>query len=432
MVDPPKPAIHRERLTAQELQELSQEPDFVAAAEVMRTRLLSPVSEAAVDENTAKLAADGRQQPWGIAAVGADRSKYNGAGVAVAMLDTGIDAHHSAFRGIDLVEKDFTGTGNGDADGHGTHCAGILFGRNVDGIRIGVANGVRRALIGKVLERNGGDSDMLLRGVAWAHEEGAHVISMSVGFDFAATVKARIEQGWIGELATAVTLEAYRANLQLLDQLLQMLRMQEPFTGGAVMVAAAGNDSSRGSDGEYIMSACPPSGSDRIISVGSLDPDPHGNGYRVSSFSNGGVEITAPGCGVVSAAAGGGLKALSGTSVAAPHVAGVAALWWQAVRQSDLPASATVVRTKLLESAESKGFSSAVYPAERGAGRAMAPQDGLALVPSRPVEHAARPRGRPAWAVDARGRLPNPADEPINIDFGRARRPILGTRHKLM
>jgi subtilisin family serine protease len=427
--DPPRPAIHRERLTAQELQELSQEPDFVAAAEIMRTRLLSPVTEMAVDESTAKAAARGRQQPWGIAAVGADRSKYTGADVAVAMLDTGIDASHTAFRGIDLVEKDFTGTGNGDSDGHGTHCAGILFGRNVDGIRIGVANGVRRAMIGKILERSSGDSDMLIRGVLWAHEEGAHVISMSVGFDFAATVEARLEQGWIGELATAVTLEAYRANLRLLDRLLQMLRMQEPFTGGAIMVAAAGNDSSRGSDGDYIMSACPPSGSDKIVSVGSLDPDPYGKGYRVSSFSNSGVEITAPGRGIVSAAAGGGLKVLSGTSVAAPHVAGVAALWWQAVRQSDLPANATVVRGKLVESAQAKGFSPAVYPAERGAGRAVAPADGLALVPSRLVEHGALSRADHAWAMVADGRLSNREEEPINIGLGTVTLPVSNARH---
>ena len=51
----------------------------------------------------------------------------------------------------------------------------------------------------------------------------------------------------------------------------------------------------------------------------------------MSDFSNSGVEISAPGRGIASAAAGGGLKVLSGTSVAAPHVAGVAALWWQAV-----------------------------------------------------------------------------------------------------
>jgi len=419
--EPPRPAIHRERLTAQELLELAQEPDFVAAAEIMRTRLLSPVADGAVDTGVATVAGGRRRQSWGIGAVGADRSKFTGADVTVALLDTGIDAGHVAFRDVDIVEKDFTGSGDGDADGHGTHCAGILFGRNVDGIRIGVAPGVRRALIGKIVERNGGDSDMLVRGVSWAHEEGAQIISMSVGFDFAATVAERVNQGWIGDLATAATLEAYRANLILLDRLLQMLRMQEPFTGGTIMVAAAGNDSSRGADGEFIMSACPPSGADRVIAVGSLDSNPDGRGYRVSDFSNSGVEISAPGRGIASAAAGGGLKVLSGTSVAAPHVAGVAALWWQAARQSDLPANATVVRGRLLGSAQARAFSPAVYPSERGAGLALAPQDGLALASRRTAGEVGNARRSLGWARDGVRPLGNADIEPISIDLGKAR-----------
>lgn len=378
-LDPPRPAIHRERLTAQELEELAQEPEFVAAAEIMRTRLLSPVSE---DDSVSngQVAADGRRrQSWGIGAVGADRSKFTGADVTVAMLDTGIDAEHAAFRGVELVRKDFTGFGNDDSDGHGTHCAGIVFGRNVDGVRIGVAPGVRKALIGKVIGPEGGNSDMLMRGVCWAHEEGARVISMSVGLDFSATVEARTKEGWPRSLTASVTLEAYRANLHLLDCLLQMLRMQEPCTGGAIMVAAAGNDSRRGEDCEFIMSACPPAGSDKIVSVGALDSDPKGSGYRISSFSNGGADLVAPGRSIVSARPGGGVRALSGTSVAAPHVAGVVALWWQAVRQSDLPANATLVRGKLMGAAQTKGFSQSVFPSERGSGRVMAPQDGLAV-----------------------------------------------------
>lgn len=430
-LEPPRPAIHRERLTAQELLEISQEPDFVAAAEIMRTKLLSPVAGGAADTGVT-VAGGRRRQSWGIGAVGADRSKFTGADVTVALLDTGIDAKHPAFRGVDLLEKDLTGTGDGDADGHGTHCAGILFGRNVDGIRIGVAPGVRRALIGKIVERNGGDSDMLARGVAWAHEEGAQIISMSVGFDFAATVAERVNQGWIGDLATAATLEAYRANLTLLDRLLQMLHMQEPFTGGAIMFAAAGNDSSRSADGEFIMSPCPPSGTDRIIAVGSLDPNPDGRGYRVSDFSNSGVEISAPGRSIASAAAGGGLKVLSGTSVAAPHVAGVAALWWQATRQSDLPANATVVRGKLLESAQVRGFSPAVFPSERGAGLALAPQDGLAIVSRRLAGEGSTARRRSlGWARDGIRPLGNADFEPISVDLGKARPVSSGGRRNL-
>jgi len=421
--EPPRPAIHRERLTALELQELAAEPEFVAAAEVMCTRLLSPVEEGRVEPGATAVAGSRRQQSWGVAAVGADRSKYTGADVSVALLDTGVEATHPAFRGVDLVERDFTGLGNGDADGHGTHCAGILFGRNVGGVRIGVAPGVRRALIGKVLGPDGGDSDMLIRGLTWAHEQGANVISMSVGFDFAATVAKRIEEGWNAELATAVSLEAYSANLRLLDRLLLMLRMQEPFTGGSIIVAAAGNDSTRGFAHEHIMTACPPCGSDKIISVGSLDRAAAASGYRVSSFSNCGVEITAPGRDIVSAASGGELKSQSGTSMAAPHVAGVAALWWQAVRQSELPANATLVRGKLLEGAQSNGFSPAVYPGERGAGCAMAPQDGTsvaarkAVVRQPPVEEM----DIQTWLGGALQSAKEPGFEPISLNIASAR-----------
>jgi subtilisin family serine protease len=377
--DPPRPAIHRERLAPQELQELAHEPEFVAAAEIMKTRLLSPLPDGSTLEEGLVAGAGRGRQSWGIGAVGADKSKFTGADVTVAMLDTGIDAGHPAFRDIDLVEKDFSGCGVGDTDGHGTHCAGVFFGRAVDGVRIGVAPGVRRALIGKVIGPDGGDSDRMIRGLCWAHEEGARVVSMPVGLDFAATLEERLLDGWPRDLATAVTLEAYRTNLQLLDRLLQMLRMQEPCTGGAIIVAAAGNDSSRGANGEFVMTACPPAESDKIVAVGSLDLDRSGSGYRTSDFSNSDVDVAAPGRSIVSAGLGGGLTALSGTSVAATHVAGVAALWWQAVRQSDLPANATLVRGKLLAGAHSKSFSPIVYPAERGAGLAIAPRDGSSI-----------------------------------------------------
>ena len=87
----------------------------------MPTRLVEPL---AVDvEQTAA---------WGIGAVGADRSTRTGAGVVPCVLDTGIDASHPAFAGVSLLEEDFSGTGTGDRQGHGTHCAGTVFGRDVE------------------------------------------------------------------------------------------------------------------------------------------------------------------------------------------------------------------------------------------------------------------------------------------------------------
>ena len=74
---------------------------------------------------------------WGVKAVGADTSPFTGAGVTVSVLDTGIDAAHPAFAGVNLVTKDFTGAGSADDDnGHGTHCAGTIFGRDLNGQRI--------------------------------------------------------------------------------------------------------------------------------------------------------------------------------------------------------------------------------------------------------------------------------------------------------
>jgi subtilisin family serine protease len=73
---------------------------------------------------------------WGVRAIRADMSPYSGEGVIVAVLDTGIDAAHPAFAGMELVQRDFTGAGNGDVHGHGTHCAGTIFGRDVDGLRV--------------------------------------------------------------------------------------------------------------------------------------------------------------------------------------------------------------------------------------------------------------------------------------------------------
>ena len=67
-------------------------------------------------------------------------------------------------------QKNFTGEAPSDQHGHGTHCAGTIFGREVQGRRIGVAPGVGRALIGKVLGEGGGGSDQLARAMLWACE----------------------------------------------------------------------------------------------------------------------------------------------------------------------------------------------------------------------------------------------------------------------
>ena len=130
-----------------------------------------------------------------VAAVGATTTSFTGAGVTVAVLDTGIDAGHEAFAGKAIEQKDFTGEGDGDRNGHGTHCAGTIFGGKVGQLRIGVAPGIQKALIGKVLDAQGsGSTDQILDGLLWAVRNGANVVSMSIGFDFPGMVKRLIDE----------------------------------------------------------------------------------------------------------------------------------------------------------------------------------------------------------------------------------------------
>ncbi len=109
-------------------------PEVFAVAPLVPLQLIAPVaaSESQAPEGVAA----------GVAAVGADMSPRTGAGTKVAVLDTGIDATHPAFAHLLVTQRDFTGEGDGDADGHGTHCAATIAGGEVDGFRGGVASGV--------------------------------------------------------------------------------------------------------------------------------------------------------------------------------------------------------------------------------------------------------------------------------------------------
>ena len=210
---PGVPQVDRVELTKGQVQDVARAPEVRAVAPVMPTVLVHPVA----DDDTGT-GAFGDDAPggvaWGVSAVGADTSARTGAGVVVAVLDTGIDATHPAFTGVTLVQADFSGSGDGDRQGHGTHVAGTVFGRDVDGTRIGVATGVTEARIGKVLGDDGsGDSDMLFRGIQWAVAQGAQVISMSLGFDFPGLVARLVTAGWPVDLATSRALEAYRGEL---------------------------------------------------------------------------------------------------------------------------------------------------------------------------------------------------------------------------
>jgi subtilisin family serine protease len=365
---PPAPALEAHELSVGEAAGLAQEPGVLGIARSMPTRLIAPLAG-----NVAAAAGP----TWGVTAVGAAASPFDGAGVKVCVLDTGIDAAHPAFQGVNLTQRDFTGSGNGDVQGHGTHCAGTVFGRDVDGTRIGVARGVTEALIGKVLGNDGsGTSEMLFEGLKWASGENAKVVSMSLGFDFPGLVDRLIQQGMPNPLAASIALEAYRANLRVFDSLMAMFRAMTDFNGGLVVVAASGNESERQIAPDFEVSASLPAAADGVVSVGAVGES--AGGLVIADFSNTNPTLAAPGVNVLSAKSGGGLVAFRGTSMACPHVAGVAALWWQALRQANLPLTHRTVEARLTASAARAGFAAGVDATDRGQGLAQAPMAAIA------------------------------------------------------
>ncbi len=363
-VRPPEPRVDTERTDIRGRNELFRDPEVVAVTAAMPTRLIAPSdSSAENDEGDA----------WGILAVGASGSHYSGDGVQVAVLDTGIDPDHAAFNGINITSEDFTG-GGGDADenGHGTHCSGTIFGRDVDGGRIGIAKGINDVLIGRVLNGVGaGSSEMAFRGLQWAAEQGAKVISMSLGFDFPGMVRDRVAQGWPVDLATSVALEAYRGNLRMFDALMAMIRAWEAFRPGCVVVAAAGNESRRQIDPSYQVAASLPSAAEGVLSVGALART--GQSYALAPFSNSFPRLCGPGVAIKSACRGGGLHTMSGTSMACPHVAGVAALWWEASRKAGLPVTAPTVIARMLSACRTDKLVPGLDDSDRGVGMVTAP-----------------------------------------------------------
>ncbi|MFP3941882.1 MAG: S8 family peptidase [Thermoanaerobaculia bacterium] len=356
-----------EELERNEVPRLTRGSDVMAVAPAMPMRLVAPVEDLGDVAAPAAL-----ETSWGVQAVRADTSPFTGDGIVVAVLDTGIDADHPAFNGVELVEEDFTGEGNGDQNGHGTHCAGTIFGRDTDNHRIGVARGIRRALIGKVLGQEGGSSDEIVSAIRWAVDNGAHVISMSLGLDFPGFQRRLVEEaGFPLELATSRALEGYRQNVLLFERLASLIRTQGSFLQPAVLVAAAGNESQRSVDPSFEIAVSPPAVSEGVVSVAALGQS--GDRFSVAPFSNTGANLSGPGVGIVSARAGGGLRSLSGTSMATPHVAGVAALWAERIRATGA-LSAFQLTGRVVGSCTTDRLVSGFDPFDTGAGLVGAPQ----------------------------------------------------------
>ncbi len=354
-------------LERKQLSGLARDAGVVAVAPAMPMKLIAPVDVKGGGEPAAL------GMTWGVKAVRADTSPFTGDGIVVAVLDTGIDATHPAFANVELIQKDFTGEGNGDTHGHGTHCAGTIFGRKVNGMRIGVAPGVKKALIGKVLGQNGGgSSEQIVSAILWAIDQGAHIISMSLGMDFPGFVKEMERGGMPTDLATSRALEGYRANTLLFGTLAAHIRSRGAFAQATIIVAAAGNESHRDLNPDYEVAVSPPAVAEGIVSVAALGEGPAG--LTTAFFSNTGANCSAPGVGVISAARGGGLLPMSGTSMATPHVAGVAALWAQRLSSTGR-LNAFDLTSKLVGTATGKGLKAGFDPFDVGAGLVQCPQE---------------------------------------------------------
>jgi subtilisin family serine protease len=233
----------------------------------------------------------------------------NGAGVKVAVLDTGLDLGHPDFAGrfsTGRNKRSFVSGGSvQDRNGHGTHCAGIVAGpaQSASGIRYAVAPGVE-LLIGKVLTDDGlGSTDGILDGIAWAADQGARVISLSLGT--ARATGARFSAAY--------------------ERIAETLLKAAP---GTLIVAAAGSSSGR----PFLTSpvenpaACP-----SILSIAAVDQRLQITDSSCSQCDHiGAVDLCAPGTGIYSAWNAGGFRTTGGTSAAASHVAGTAALHLEA------------------------------------------------------------------------------------------------------
>jgi subtilisin len=239
---------------------------------------------------------------------GAASLATNGSGVSVAVLDTGIDPGHEAFGSRVVAGKACTGSSTADGNGHGTHVAGTI-----GGAGIGVAQGVRLVPV-KVLDDAGSGS--------WA--------SVICGIDYVTANAGTIKVANMS-LGGSSTEDPSSCASSTLHQ-----AICNSVGAGVTYVVAAGNDA-RNSSG-FVPAKYP---SVTTVSAysdldGVRDPATNeciGKGpwkdcdEQLAGFSNYGsvVDVTAPGVRIYSSVPG-GYGSKSGTSMAAPHVAGVAAL----------------------------------------------------------------------------------------------------------
>ncbi|MFE4550955.1 S8 family peptidase [Streptomyces sp. NPDC056785] len=355
-------------------------PSDAARAAVTPKVSLDGRVEAVLDRSTAQINAP---TAW--------KAGYEGQGVKVAILDTGVDANHPDLAGRIADAKDFSGSAStNDAFGHGTHVASIVGGTGAasGGTRRGVAP---RAdlLIGKVLGDDGyGSESSVIDGMEWAAAQHAKVVNMSLGSGTPTD----------GTDSMSEAVDALTAST------------------GTLFVVAAGNE------GPNPTTVSSPGAADAALTVGAVDRDD-----SLASFSSRGPrlgdaavkpDVTAPGVGIVAARAAGttmgtpvdaDYTSASGTSMATPHVAGAVAL----LAQQHPGWGAQQLKDALISTAHEVPGTKVT---EQGGGRidlatAMGPVTATGSLTLPPVQVGAAKKLRQAATV----RYTNTGDHPVTL-----------------
>lgn len=212
---------------------------------------------------------------------------YTGTAVKVAVIDSGIYAHPELSIAGGVSTVDYT-TSYDDDNGHGTHVAGIIAAKSNGAGIVGVAPSVQLYAV-KSMDSNGdGTLQDVLEGIDWAIQNHMDIINLSLG-------------------------SAYSS-----DSLKDIV--DQAYAAGILLVGSAGNSGAGTNTINY------PAKYDSVIAVSAIDVN-----QARADFSSTGVEneVAAPGVDIISTAPGGGYAKVSGTSQAAPHIAGMLALMKQ-------------------------------------------------------------------------------------------------------